>query len=189
MTRIIAGVARGRRLSVPATGTRPTSDRVREAMFSSWQSALGGIVGTRIADFYAGSGAVGLEALSRGAAHALMVEKDRKAAEIVKANIATVGLPGAQVRVEDVERVVQSTPAEPYDVIFMDPPYEVDGLVLAQVLVDLVEHGWLSPASTVVIERANRDATLVWPDGFEVAEVRKYGDTALVTGVWYGLDT
>ena len=189
MTRIIAGVARGRRLSVPATGTRPTSDRVREAMFSSWQSALGGLAGTRIADFYAGSGAVGLEALSRGAAHVLMVEKDRNAADIVTVNIATVGLPGAQLRVQDVVRVVQATPPEPYDVIFMDPPYEVDRLVLEQILVNLVRYRWLSPGATVVIERANRDALVVWPDGFEVAEVRKYGDTALVSGVWYGLDT
>ena len=189
MTRIIAGSARGRRLLVPPTGTRPTSDRVREAMFSSWQSSLGSMAGTRIADLYSGSGAVGLEALSRGASHALLVELDRKAAEVIKANIASVGLAGAQLRQEDVSRTVRTAPSAPYDLMFLDPPYELAREVLEEVLSNLVEQCWLTAGATVVIERAVRTAVLRWPDGFEVAEPKKYGDTALVTGIWYGLDT
>jgi len=189
MTRIIAGAARGRRLAVPAAGTRPTSDRVREALFSTWQSALGSLSGIRMADFYAGSGAIGLEALSRGAAHALLVEKDRKAAQIITSNIETVGLPGATLRTDDVARLVQSPPSAPYDLVFMDPPYDVDQQVLDELLSRLVENSWLTDGATVVIERGIRDAALVWPQGFEVSGVRKYGDTVLVTGIWYGLDT
>ena len=189
MTRIIAGAARGRRLTVPATGTRPTSDRVREAMFSSWHSSLGGFAGLRVVDFFAGSGAVGLEALSRGAGHVLMVEKDRKAADIITANIATVGLNGALVRLGYVAQIVLSAPSEPFDLLFLDPPYEVEGAVLSQILTNLVEQQWLADGATVVVERAVRTAAIDWPCGFEIAEPKKYGDTALVTGIWYGLDT
>jgi len=158
-------------------------------MFSSWQSSLGSLAGARIADLYSGSGAVGLEALSRGARHALMVEMGRRAADVIKANIASVGLTGAQLRMDDVSRMVQTAPSEPYDLIFLDPPYELAREVLEEVLSNLVENCWLSAEATVVIERAVRTAVLDWPDGFEVAEPKKYGDTALVTGIWYGLDT
>ncbi|MFV2120379.1 RsmD family RNA methyltransferase, partial [Streptomyces sp. Act-28] len=88
MTRVIAGAAGGRRLAVPpGNGTRPTSDRAREGLFSTWQSFLGTLDGIRVADLYAGSGAVGLEALSRGAAHALLVEADARAARTVRENV------------------------------------------------------------------------------------------------------
>lgn len=99
MTRVIAGAAGGRRLAVPpGTGTRPTSDRAREGLFSTWQALLGTLDGIRIADLYAGSGAVGLEALSRGAVHALLVEADAAAVRTVRDNVRTLGLPGAEVR-------------------------------------------------------------------------------------------
>ena len=95
---------------MPATGTRPTADRVREAMFSAVTAALGSLGGAHVLDLYAGSGAVGIEALSRGAAHALLVESDRKAIEVVRANVATVGLPGAVVVGGDVSRVTSAAP-------------------------------------------------------------------------------
>ena len=112
MTRVIAGAARGRRLQVPpGDGTRPTSDRAREALFGTLESLLGAWAGLRVLDLYAGSGAVGLEALSRGAAHALLVESDPRAARTLATNVATLGLSGAEVRRNRVERVaVQGLP-------------------------------------------------------------------------------
>jgi 16S rRNA (guanine966-N2)-methyltransferase len=104
MTRVIAGAAGGRRLAVPpGTGTRPTSDRAKEGLFSTWESLRGTLEGARVLDLYAGSGAVGLEALSRGAAHVLLAEADPRAARTVRENAAAVGLPGAEVRAARAE--------------------------------------------------------------------------------------
>src|SRR5882757_4934568 len=128
MTRVIAGRAGGRRLAVPpGTGTRPTSDRAREGLFSTWQSLLGGpLEGERVLDLYAGTGAVGLEALSRGAGHALLVEADARAARTVRENVRSLGLPGAEVRSAKAEQVVAGPPpGDPYDLLFLDPPYAV----------------------------------------------------------------
>ena len=127
--RSIAGAAGGRRLAVPpGTGTRPTSDRAREGLFSSWESELGGANGwrgARVLDLYAGSGAVGLEALSRGAAHVLLVESEQRAVRTLRQNIRTLGLPGAEARAGKVTRVVaDELPGAPYDVVFLDPPYD-----------------------------------------------------------------
>lgn len=124
MTRVIAGTAGGRRLAVPpGNGTRPTSDRAREALFSTWQALLGGSLdGTRVADLYAGSGAVALEALSRGAAHALLVEADTRAARTIRENIRSIGLPGAEARTGKAEQIVAGPPpTAPYDLVFLDP--------------------------------------------------------------------
>src|SRR5438067_2074266 len=105
MTRIVAGIAGGRRLRVPPAGTRPTSDRVREALFNMLAARMD-FDGVRVLDLYAGSGALGLEALSRGASHALLVESDRKAAAVVRGNIADLGLPGAELRLGAVASVL-----------------------------------------------------------------------------------
>ncbi len=112
MTRVIAGRAGGRRLAVPpGTGTRPTSDRAREGLFSTWQSLLGGpLDGERVLDLYAGSGAVGLEALSRGAGHTLLVEADARAARVVRENAKNLGLPGAEVRHGKAEQIIRTPP-------------------------------------------------------------------------------
>src|SRR5258708_35540056 len=127
MTRVIAGQAGGRRLTVPAgRTTRPTSDRAREALFGAAGSILGSFAGLRVLDLYAGSGAVGLEALSRGAADALLVEADPRAARVIRANIDAVGLPGAHLVTDRVERMLaRGLPAgaEPCDFVFADPPY------------------------------------------------------------------
>ncbi len=183
MTRIVAGSARGRRLRVPAGDrTRPTSDRVREALFSSVESAVGSLAGCRVLDLYAGSGALGLEALSRGAAHALLVESDARAVRVIRANVAALGLPGAEVAQLPVERLVAGEqPAEPYDVVLADPPYALPGDTVTAVLAGLTR-GWLAPEGLVVVERDRRSQPFTWPPGLHVTRKRTYGETVL----WYG---
>ncbi|MDK0522522.1 16S rRNA (guanine(966)-N(2))-methyltransferase RsmD [Streptomyces sp. ML-6] len=184
MTRVIAGSAGGRRLAVPpGTGTRPTSDRAREGLFSTWEALLGSLAGARIADLYAGSGAVGLEALSRGAAHALLVEADPKAVRTVRDNVRTLGLPGAEVRTGRAEQVAAGpAPAEPYDVVFLDPPYAVTDDDLGEILLTLRTQGWLTDDALVTVERSTRGGEFGWPEGFEALRARRYGEGTL----WYG---
>ncbi|MBK6012563.1 16S rRNA (guanine(966)-N(2))-methyltransferase RsmD [Streptomyces sp. MBT53] len=185
MTRVIAGEAGGRRLAVPpGTGTRPTSDRAREGLFSTWQSLLGApLNGERVLDLYAGSGAVGLEALSRGAGHTLLVEADAKAARVIRENVKNVGLPGAEVRAGKAEQVVQTpAPAEPYDIVFLDPPYVVADHDLREILLTLRSGGWLAPDALVTVERSTRGGEFGWPDGFEGIRARRYGEGTF----WYG---
>jgi 16S rRNA (guanine966-N2)-methyltransferase len=183
MTRLIAGEAGGRRLAVPAgTSTRPTSDRAREGLFGSVLSELGSLAGKRALDLYAGSGAVGLEALSRGASHALMVESDARAVAVIKANMATVGIAGARVSTEKVERLLARPPEQgPYDFVFADPPYALAGDAVTRVLA-LLARDWLAPGGLVVVERATRSGTVDWPGGFAVGKSRKYGEATF----WYG---
>lgn len=184
MTRVIAGVAGGRRLAVPpGKGTRPTSDRAREGLFSAVWARLGDLDGARVADLYAGSGAVGLEALSRGAAHVLLVESDARAARTIRANAATLGLPGAEVVADKVERVLAGAPAGgPYDLVFLDPPYAVADTTVTAHLEALRDNGWLTPGALVVAERATRGAPLDWPGGYDADRARRYGEATL----WYG---
>ncbi|MEU4803517.1 16S rRNA (guanine(966)-N(2))-methyltransferase RsmD [Actinosynnema sp. NPDC023587] len=178
MTRIVAGVAGGRRLQVPPRGTRPTSDRVREALFSSLQ-ALVDLDGARVLDLYAGSGALGFEALSRGAASAVFVESDKRAADVLKANAKSLGLPGATVVNRTVEAAVAIPADEPCDVVFADPPYALTDAQLGQVLDGLVRHGWFAPDSLIIVERAARSAEPIWPSPLESLRGKRYGDTAL----------
>ncbi|MFF3291109.1 16S rRNA (guanine(966)-N(2))-methyltransferase RsmD [Streptomyces sp. NPDC003023] len=184
MTRVIAGVAGGRRLAVPpGTGTRPTSDRAREGLFSSWEAQLGSLEGIRIADLYAGSGAVGLEALSRGAAHALLVEADARAARVVRENVRALGLPGADVRGGKAEQIVTGpAPESPYDVVFLDPPYAVTDDDLREILLTLRLQGWLADDALVTVERSTRGGEFTWPQGFTPLRARRYGEGTL----WYG---
>ncbi|WP_328719189.1 16S rRNA (guanine(966)-N(2))-methyltransferase RsmD [Streptomyces sp. NBC_00247] len=184
MTRVIAGSAGGRRLAVPpGNGTRPTSDRAREGLFSTWEALLGTLDGVRIADLYAGSGAVGLEALSRGAVHALLVEADPKAVRTVRENVRSVGLPGAEVRTGKAEQTVCGpAPADPYDVVFLDPPYLVTDDDLREILLTLRSRGWLGEGALVTVERATRGGEFGWPEGFEPLRSRRYGEATL----WYG---
>ena len=183
MTRIIAGRARGRRLTVPpGHDTRPTADRAREALFSSLESLTGGWQGRRVLDLYAGSGAVGLEALSRGAQASVMVENNVKAAAVIRRNVADLGLSGAEVSAEAVEQHVTSAPHLPYDVLFADPPYAMPADALRAVLSDAVSHRLLAEGAVVVVERSSRDAPWLWPDGIEPGRERRYGEATL----WYG---
>ena len=186
MTRVVSGVARGRRLAVPAgTGTRPTSDRAREALFSTLTSMVGAWAGRRVLDLYAGSGAVGLEAVSRGADHCLLVESDPKALRTLRANIETVGLPGADWHGGRVERLVSGGPpggSPAYDVVFLDPPYDLGADALCEVVTRLVANGWLADGAVVALERSARDEPWEWPAGLAGQRSRRYGEAVL----WYG---
>jgi 16S rRNA (guanine966-N2)-methyltransferase len=184
MTRVIAGAAGGRRLAVPpGTGTRPTSDRAKEGLFSTLQSLRGTLLGARVIDLYAGSGAVGLEALSRGAAHVLLVEADPRAARTVRENAAAIGLPGAEVRAARAEKTLTGPPpAQPYDVAFLDPPYDVDDDRMREILITLLTDGWLTADALVTVERRTRGGEFRWPGGFEGLRSRRYGEATL----WYG---
>ncbi|MBT8226392.1 MAG: 16S rRNA (guanine(966)-N(2))-methyltransferase RsmD [Dactylosporangium sp.] len=183
MTRIVAGRFGGRRLATPAgRDTRPSSDRVREGLFSAL-AARTDPVGARFADLYAGSGAVGLEAVSRGAAHVLLVEAAPRAARVARDNIATLGVQDtARVLVDQVERLVTRSPDRPYDVVFADPPYTLGTEAVLTVLTLLVSERWLADDAVVVVERSVRAAPLDWVAGITSDGVRRYGETAL----WYG---
>ncbi|MFJ3580746.1 16S rRNA (guanine(966)-N(2))-methyltransferase RsmD [Streptomyces sp. NPDC090127] len=183
MTRVIAGTAGGRRLAVPpGNGTRPTSDRAREGLFSTWE-AFHGLAGARVADLYAGSGAVGLEALSRGASHALLVEADPRAAKTVRENIRALALPGAELRTGKAEQIVTGpAPAEPYDLVFLDPPYAVSDDDLREILLTLRSGDWIADDALVTVERSTRGGEFGWPAGFDPMRSRRYGEGTF----WYG---
>ncbi|WP_371403675.1 16S rRNA (guanine(966)-N(2))-methyltransferase RsmD [Kribbella sp. NBC_00662] len=182
MTRIVGGAAGGRRIAVPAgSGTRPTADRVREALFSSLESEFGSFVGLAVLDLYAGSGAIGLEALSRGATTVLLVESDRKAAEVIAANLKVVGLPGAKLVTRPVEKITAGEVPARFDLVFADPPYKLETTELQDVLTDLAAREWLADDAVVVVERGKREPW-EWPDGFAALRDRKYGEARL----WYG---
>ena len=202
VARVIAGEAGGRRLAVPGgRDTRPTSDRAREGLFSTIVSMLGSLAGTRVLDLYAGSGAVGLEALSRGADHVLLVEQGARATRVIRENIEAIGLPGAVLAADRVERVLargpapagghdspapaggqDSTEGSRYDVVFADPPYALADTAVSQVLSLLADQGWLAPGALVIVERATRSGPVNWPDGFVPDRARRYGEATF----WYG---
>lgn len=210
MTRIVAGLAGGRRLAVPAgRGTRPTSDRAREGLFASVLATLGSLAGASVLDLYAGSGAVGLEALSRGAANVLLIESDARAAEVIRRNIAAMGLPGARLVCDRVERALRRGPAShglpagglpgqglaggglpspeqagggPCLLVFADPPYSAANDEIETMLAILSCCGWLAPDALVVLERDARSGSVVWPPGYAHDRSRRYGETML----WYG---
>jgi 16S rRNA (guanine966-N2)-methyltransferase len=201
--RIIAGSARGQRIAVPpGVKTRPTTERVREALFSTLTSALGRTQGSgsqtwsgiRVLDVFAGSGALGLEALSRGARSAVFIESDRKVAAVLRRNIDQLGFPEAHVVIGDAwqtmdrpERMAQDL--LPVDVIFVDAPYEVATANIRRLLTQILARGWCREEGLVVIERSAREESSPWPrhrpdEGWqwEEGDERRYGETAL----WYG---
>ena len=180
---MIAGEAGGRRLAVPAgRETRPTSDRAREGLFATIVSMVGSLSGTRVLDLYAGSGAVGLEALSRGAAHVLLVESGARAGRVIRANIEAIGLPGAEVVTDRVERVLARGPAgDPYDIVFADPPYALAAEEVSAMLTALADQAWLASGALVIVERATRSGPLRWPAGIAADRARRYGEATF----WY----
>jgi 16S rRNA (guanine966-N2)-methyltransferase len=178
MTRVIGGVAGGRRIAVPPRGTRPTTDRVRESLFNI-VTARRDLTGLSVLDLYAGSGALGLEALSRGAASALFVECDRRAVAVLERNIATLGLAGATLRRGLVATVLAADAAAPFDLVLADPPYDVDAAEVHAVLAALTTHGWACDGTLVIVERAAAGASLSWPSGWQPWQPRIYGDTRL----------
>lgn len=187
MTRIIAGSAKGRRLAVPAAGTRPTSDRVREAMFSTIESELGsaGRTWSQIAvlDLFCGSGALGLEAVSRGAYRALLVEKSRQGAAVASSNVATLGVGDVQVVVRDVRQLIgMPAPEAAFDMCFADPPYDWRAAEVADILSELDGADWFARGALIVVERPSRDPVSPIPRIWPEARRRPYGNTVL----WYG---
>ena len=182
MTRIIGGTVGGRRITTPrGVNTRPTSDRVREALFSAIESWCGSLSGLRFLDLYAGSGAVGLEAWSRGAGVVTLVEQDRRTAAMIAANARVLGFSRADVVTGSVAGALAHVPAAPYDVAFLDPPYARDEHDVASDLAALLDQGWLVPGAMVVVERGSRGPEPAWPDGFSGSREKKYGETVL----WY----
>ena len=179
MTRIISGKVGGLRLQTPpGSGTRPTSDRVREALFSRLEH-LDVLDGATVLDLYAGSGALGLEAASRRASSVLLVESDRAAAAVARRNAALTGIPGISVRAATVERTLAGAPPAAFDLVFLDPPYDIGEEVLEGVLSALVQQGWLSADALVVVERSSRSPEPRWPAGLEPEGERRYGETKI----------
>jgi 16S rRNA (guanine966-N2)-methyltransferase len=183
VTRIVGGSARGRRIAVPSEGTRPTSDRAREGLFNTLRSEVE-LRGARVLDLFAGSGAVGLEAISRGAVAAVFVESDRQAARVLTDNVTTLGFgAAASVDVATVAHYLSAAhPAAPFDFVFADPPYSVPGDVVAAMLNALDDDRFLSDGGVVVIERSSRDPEPLWPAGITMIKQRRYGAGSL----WYG---
>lgn len=174
MTRIIAGEHRGRRLLVPpGTGTRPTADRAREGLFSSLLSLLD-IDGAEVLDLYAGSGALGLEALSRGATHATLVDDDPMALTALRANVEAL-VASATVVAGDASAFLQREVAT-YDLVLVDPPYELD---VDPVLADVASR--LTPGGVLVVERRTRGGEPACPPGLLAERDRRYGEATL----WY----
>lgn len=181
VTRIISGRAGGKRLQTPpGKGTRPTSDRVREALFSRLEH-LGAVHGAYVLDLYAGSGALGLEAVSRGAVAAVLVESDQRAAAVARRNATATGLPGLEVRAVPVERYLAGSPGRAADLVLLDPPYDLGDEALAGVLASITGGGWLAPDGLVVVERSSRTPQPRWPEGLALLAERRYGETT----VWF----
>ncbi len=177
--RIVAGRFRGAQLAAPRTrDVRPTSDRVREAIFNILAHGLGvNLEGARVLDLFAGTGALGLEALSRGAAYVLFVEDDAEARRLIRRNVETLGATGAtRIYRRDATRPGEPGTLKPFDVLFADPPY---GKGLAKkALAAMAAGGWLVPGAIAVIEE-RADAGFTAPEGFALEDERSYGDTAV----------
>jgi 16S rRNA (guanine966-N2)-methyltransferase len=184
VSRIVAGAYGGRRIATPpGDDTRPTADRVREALFSSLDSA-NALYGRRFLDLYAGSGAIGLEAASRGAAHVMFVESDPRAARVIRDNIAL--LAASRLAVLATGKVATTLASGPiggrYDVVFADPPYATPDTDLAAIFAALIDRDWLESGATIVIERSKRSPEPPWVEGITPMRSRRYGETML----WYG---
>jgi 16S rRNA (guanine966-N2)-methyltransferase len=177
--RVIAGSVGGRRLVAPKGGARPTTDRLKEALFAS----LGRRVdGARVLDLYAGSGALAIEALSRGAASAVLVDDDGAAGTAIRANVDATGF-GAVARFHrsTVATFVGRAASEaPFDLVLLDPPYDTPGAEIEAVVLALARGSWLTDDATVVIERPKAGDAIAFPDDWRLEKERTYGDTRLL---------
>lgn len=225
MTRIISGIARSRTLEVPKAGTRPTSDRVRESLFSSLEHVLGAWFGVRVLDLYAGSGALVLEALSRGAASGEAVDQSAAACEVIRRNARTTGLPVMVTRAsvdtwlanrrsgdpaianqaplselpssqspashlaEGRSRANQPLDDRQFDLVFIDPPYDLSAPDIDRVVAALASGGVLADGAVVCVERDNNSPEVLFPSGFDVVVRRRYGGTAVTRAIWSPTDS
>jgi 16S rRNA (guanine966-N2)-methyltransferase len=181
VTRIVSGLAGGRRLRVPPAGVRPTGDRAREGLFNSLGTLLD-LDGAAVLDLYAGSGALGLEALSRGAGEVVLVENGPRVLPVLRANVAAVGLPGARVVAASVPTVVAGPPPRAFDLVLADPPYATAAEEVRRVLAALVAGGWLAPGAVLAVERSAREADWEWPTPLAALRERRYGEALLRYG-------
>ena len=163
---------------MPPRGTRPTTDRVRESLFNVLTARMD-LHGAAVLDLYAGSGALGLEALSRGAATAVFVESDQRAAAVIAQNVETLGVTGATVRRSAVATVLAAGADRPVDLVFADPPYGVAETEVNEILTALTGRGWTASGSVVVVERGASGPEQGLPDGWETWQTSRYGDTRL----------
>jgi 16S rRNA (guanine966-N2)-methyltransferase len=177
--RIIAGLAKGRNLISPSGATRPTSDRAREALFSTLESEFGSINDLTVLDLYCGSGAVGAEALSRGAAVVYAVDNDEKATSVTRQNFALLenisGIGTTSVITSSVGKFLDKTSELKFDVVFLDPPYDLPNNEIEKTLSSLVKNGFLKSSAVIVIERDSKSKRLNWPLGLKELKERKYG--------------
>lgn len=184
--RIIAGAAKGRPISAVASATRPTSDRAREALFSTLASEFGEFDGLKVLDLYAGTGAVALEALSRGASLVHAVEKDESAGKAISANfdsIKSAELKGSfHLYTMGVHRFLGDKSQYRYHFIYIDPPYGVDDIDVVETLVQLQENNFLDPDAIIAIERNSRVKEISWPYGYEQVRVKNYGQATIFYG-------
>jgi 16S rRNA (guanine966-N2)-methyltransferase len=187
LSRIIAGSRGGQRIATPPDDrARPTTDRVREALFSAIAAWAGraaepvedSLAGLAFCDLYAGSGAVGLEAASRGATRVLLVERDPRTARLGRRNAETLGL-AVDIVVSPVEQMLRRAPPRPFDIVFADPPYDLDTPTVSTQIEQLVVYAWVSRGSLIVVERSRRTPQLIWPDSAVKSWTRAYGETIL----------
>jgi len=181
MTRLIAGTAGGRRLAVPPSGVRPTGDRAREGLFNSLGTLLD-LAGAAVLDLYAGSGPLGLAALSRGAAEVVFVESGPRVLPVLRKNLAAVGLPGGRVVAGSVPTVVAGPPPSRFDLVLADPPYATPVTEVLGVLRALTQGEWLAPGAVVVVERSSREDAFEWPTPLVALRERRYGEAMLRYG-------
>ena len=185
--RIIAGFAKGRPISAVASATRPTSDRAREALFSTLTSEFGDFDGMRVLDLYAGTGAIALEALSRGAAIVHAVEKDEAAAKAISDNydsIKSAQFSGIfHLYTMGAHRFLSDKAQYQYHFIYIDPPYEVDDIDIIETLVQLRENRFVHPDALIAIERNSRTKEISWPYGYEEIRAKDYGQARIFYGI------
>jgi 16S rRNA (guanine966-N2)-methyltransferase len=181
--RIIAGVAKGRSLSSVAGATRPTSDRAREAIFSTLTSEFGDFLGLQILDLFSGSGAMGLEALSRGASLVHCVEKDEAAAKTISTNNSLVqkAQPVGAFHLFHIsaQKFVDTPAQNQYHFVYIDPPYDFADSELVQVLEKLLENNFYKDGAVIAVERASKSPQPVWPVGYEPSRTKVYGQASI----------
>ncbi len=183
--RIIAGSGRGKTLSSPTgDGVRPTSDRAREGVFSSLESEFASIRDLNFLDLFAGSGAVGVEALSRGAALVHAVEADREIAEVAIKNFNLLTEPSRKHKVfqSKAAKFLESEFPVRYDIIFMDPPYDLPNSEVEVILDTIVVKNLLQPRGLIAIERKSKGTPFAWPQSMELEKIRTYGQGSIFYG-------
>src|SRR3954447_18015092 len=181
VTRIVGGVASGRRLTVPrGDAPRPTSEVVREALFNALESR-NAVRGAKVLDLFAGSGALGIEAASRGAADVVLVDSSRQAAGAARTNVGDLAMLRVAVVLSSVERFLAGRAPFAADLVLVDPPYSMAEDAVAAILQQLASTTWVVPSGLVVVERSTRSPEPDWPEGLERSTVRRYGETAVWT--------